>query len=85
MLNLRKTYSHHNPSISIEIERITKIYIQLEREQGVIDALFNSARSDENIIKNLAKELDLDLMDQIYITVKMYLPPSETMSDFDFF
>lgn len=65
--NLKKQYSQNNPLITLQIDRIARIYIQLERIQRVMDALFEESKNDQKISNALAERLGLDTIDQITI------------------
>ena len=58
--NLKKRYSSDNPLIELQVERIARITIQLERIQNVIDAAFKKSRlranTAEKMIETLARE-----------------------------
>ena len=59
--DLRAHYPSPNPLVKMQIERIARLRVQLERIQGVIDAAFVAARSRTIVGKQVA--LDLDLSD----------------------
>lgn len=58
--NLKKRYSSDNPLIELQVERIARTTIQLERIQNVIDAAFIKSRlranTAEKLIETLARE-----------------------------
>jgi len=57
---LQKTYTSDNPLVSMQLERIAKIKIQLERINQVINASFEMAEIQKNI--------DVILMDQLQMS-----------------
>lgn len=56
---LQKTYSSDNPLISMQLERIAKIKIQLERINQVINASFEMAEIQNNIDEILMNKLQM--------------------------
>lgn len=60
LLKLQKTYTSDNPLVSMQLERIAKIKIQLERINQVINASFEMAEIQKNI--------DVILMDQLQMS-----------------
>ena len=58
--DLSKEYTSNNPLIGLQIERIARIAIQLERIQDVIDATFKRSRAQSNIRQNLMNSLKMD-------------------------
>lgn len=56
---LQKTYSSDNPLISMQLERIAKIKIQLERINQVINASFEMADIQNNIDEILMNKLQM--------------------------
>lgn len=57
---LQKAYPNKNPLIAMQLERIAKINIQLERIQSTIDATFEMAQAEEGIDAKLISLLDMD-------------------------
>ena len=57
---LQKAYPNKNPLVAMQLERIAKIKIQLERIQSTIDATFEMAQAEEGIDANLMGLLDMD-------------------------
>jgi hypothetical protein len=57
---LQKAYPNKNPLVAMQLERIAKIKIQLERIQSTIDATFEMAQAEESIDANLMGLLDMD-------------------------
>lgn len=57
---LKEAYPNHNPLIRMQLERIAKLNIQLERIQNTIDAQFQMSRATSSIYENLLKTLDID-------------------------
>lgn len=74
--DLRKQYSHNNPLITLQIDRIAKIYIQLERVQRVMDALFEQSKNSHEISKTVANQIGLDVVDQINISLSKAMTTS---------
>ena len=56
---LKNQYPSKNPLIEIQIERIARTTIQLERIQNTIDATFKKARATSNIVEGLMKTLNM--------------------------
>ena len=57
---LQKAYPNKNPLVAMQLERIAKIKIQLERIQSTIDATFEMAQAEEGIDAKLISLLDMD-------------------------
>ena len=57
---LQKAYPNKNPLVAMQLERIAKIKIQLERIQSTIDATFEMAQAEEGIDTKLMGLLDMD-------------------------
>ena len=60
LADLKETYPNHNPLVRMQLERIAKLNIQLERIQNTIDAQFQMSRATSSIYENLLKTLDID-------------------------
>jgi hypothetical protein len=60
LVELRKSYPTTNPLIGLQLERIARLYIQLERIQTAIDAQFEKGRLLSNIYESAAKSLHMD-------------------------
>jgi hypothetical protein len=58
--DLRETYPSKNPLVKLQLERIAKINIQLERIQDTIDAQFLKSRSLSKGYQNIANLLEMD-------------------------
>lgn len=54
---LTKAYPSDNPLIQLQLVRIARVTIQLERIQNTIDALFEKSRAHSNLEKNLMEFL----------------------------
>lgn len=54
---LTKAYPSDNPLIELQLVRIARVSIQLERIQNTIDALFEKSRAHSNLEKNLMEFL----------------------------
>ncbi|CAN4267012.1 hypothetical protein MCECM63_00316 [Methylophilaceae bacterium] len=57
---LQKAYPNKNPLVAMQLERIAKIKIQLERIQSTIDATFEMAQEEEGVDAKLMGLLDMD-------------------------
>jgi hypothetical protein len=57
---LQKAYPNKNPLVAMQLERIAKIKIQLERIQSTIDTTFEMAQAEEGIDAKLISLLDMD-------------------------
>ena len=58
--DLKKAYPSKNPLIKMQIDRIAKIKIQLDRIHGLIDQAFDEANLPNNIAERLMDILQLD-------------------------
>ena len=58
--DLKKAYPSKNPLIKMQIDRIAKIKIQLDRIHGLIDQAFDEANLPNNIAEHLMDILQLD-------------------------
>ena len=56
---LKLHYTSNNPLVQMQIERIARTSIQLERIQNTIDASFKKARAKSSIVDNLMKALQM--------------------------
>ena len=52
-------YESSNPLIKLQLERITRVTIQLERIQNTIDALFEKSRAQSHLESNLVEYLKI--------------------------
>ena len=57
---LQKAYPNKNPLVAMQLARIAKIKIQLERIQSTIDATFEMAQAEEGIDAKVIRLLDMD-------------------------
>ena len=57
---LQKAYPNKNPLVAMQLERIAKIKIQLERIQLTIDATFEMAQEEEDLDTKLTDLLNMD-------------------------
>jgi hypothetical protein len=57
---LQKAYPNKNPIVAMQLDRIAKIKIQLERIQSTIDATFEMAQEEEGVDAKLMGLLDMD-------------------------
>ena len=60
MIELNEAYPSQNPLIRLQLERIVRLNIQLERVKNTIDAQFQISRATSNIYDALLKTLDID-------------------------
>ena len=60
LAELKESYPNPNPLIRMQLERIAKLRVQLERIQNVIDAQFQMSRATSSIYDTLLKTLDID-------------------------
>jgi hypothetical protein len=57
--DLKAHYKFDNPLIKLQLERIAKVTVQLERIQNIIDATFQKSRAQSRIKSNLMDELKI--------------------------
>ena len=57
---LKESYSSTNPLVCMQLERIVKLNVQLERIQNTIDAQFLRSRALSRGYHELARHLDMD-------------------------
>lgn len=60
LAELKKAYPNKNPLVAMQLERISKIKIQLDRIQLTIDATFKMAQAEEGVDAKLMGLLDMD-------------------------
>lgn len=60
LVALQKAYPNKNPLVAMQLERIAKIKIQLERIQSTIDATFEMAQAEERIDAKFMSLLNID-------------------------
>jgi len=75
---LRKEYASKNPLIGLQIARIARITIQLERIQNVIDATFKRSRAQSNIHQNLMNSLKMDEDQRISVLTSKLFSTEDT-------
>lgn len=56
---LKQYYTSNNPLIHLQLERIAKVTVQLERIQDIIAASFQKSRAQTNVYKNLVTALEM--------------------------
>lgn len=80
---LQKAYPNKNPLVAMQLERIAKIKIQLERIQSTIDATFELGLAEEGIDEKLMNLLDMDqnLVNKAYLIVSGEAVINEMVSD----
>ena len=76
--DLSKEYSSSSPLIGLQIERIARIAIQLERIQNVIDATFKRSRAQSNIHQNLMNSLKMDEDQRISVLTSKLFSTEDT-------
>jgi hypothetical protein len=57
---LQQQYQKKNPLIKLQLERIARLTVQLERIQTVMDATFQKSRIHADVIDNVMNLLELD-------------------------
>ena len=70
--NLKKTYPSSNFLVNMQIKRLARLYILLERINNIIDARFVLSRSDSKSLDSLQKRLDIN-ESEMSVLSKMYL------------
>ena len=70
--DLNKHYQSNNPLIKLQLERIARVTIQLERIQNTIDAFFERSRAQSNIEDNLMEYLKISRKQRIGFLLKEY-------------
>jgi hypothetical protein len=71
--DLRAHYKLDNPLIKLQIERIARVTIQLERIQNAIDATFQKCRAEIHIENKLMTELNMSLDQQLAVTLDKFI------------
>ena len=86
LADLKEAYPNQNPLVQMQLERIAKLNIQLERIQNTIDAQFQISRATSSIYDTLLKTLDIDQKTASLIADGMFGMPSndEFLEDFQF-
>ena len=59
LTSLNDHYQSSNPLIGLQLERIARVTIQLERIQNTIDALFEKSRAQSSLENNLMDSLNI--------------------------
>ena len=81
---LRESYPSANPLVGMQLERITKLNIQLERIQNTIDAQFLRSRALSRGYHELARHLDMDRETKsLALNLAMGLSGKEKILDMD--
>jgi hypothetical protein len=62
--DLIKYYASDHPLVEMQIERIVRIKVQLDRVQQIVDALFRMSRQPDKVIDNLISILEMDKFEQ---------------------
>jgi hypothetical protein len=71
--DLRAHYKFDNPLIKLQLERIARVTIQLERIQNAIDATFQKCRAEIHIENKLMTELNMSLDQQLAVTLNKFI------------
>jgi hypothetical protein len=71
--DLRAHYKYDNPLINLQLERIARVTVQLERIQNTIDATFQKCRAQSRIESNLMDELKISLDQRLSILLNEVL------------
>ena len=71
--DLRAHYKFDNPLIKLQLERIARVTIQLERIQNAIDATFQKCRAEIHIENKLMTELNMSLDQQLAVTLDKFI------------
>lgn len=69
--DLKQHYISGNPLINLQLERIAKITVQLERIQDTIAASFEKSRAQTNVYKNLVILLEMTPSEESLLARKM--------------
>ena len=72
--DLRAHYKFDNPLIKLQLERIARVTIQLERIQNIIDATFQKCRAEIHVESKLMGELNMSADQQLAVTLDKLLP-----------
>ena len=70
LLDLNKHYQSNNPLIKLQLERIARVTIQLERIQNTIDAFFERSRAKSNLEDNLMEYLKVSPNQRMAVFLK---------------
>jgi hypothetical protein len=62
--SLQKTYPKKHPLIQLQIERIARLHIQLERIQNSIDASFKKTRAQSVVFDKLTNILQMNTFER---------------------
>ena len=76
---LQKAYPNKNPLVAMQLERIAKIKIQLERIQSTIDATFEMAQEEEGVDAKFMSLLNID--DELLDEAKSIASGEKEISD----
>ncbi len=71
LTELAQHYPSRNPLIHLQLERIAKITVQLERIQDTIAASFEKSRAQTNVYKNLVVALEMTTDEQSQLARKL--------------
>ena len=70
LTSLNNHYQSNNPLIGLQLERIARVTIQLERIQNTIDALFEKSRAQSSLENNLMDALDIGTEQRLDMLLK---------------
>ena len=73
LYDLRAHYKYDNPLIKLQLERIARVTVQLERIQNIIDATFQKCRAEIHIENKLMDELNMSSDQQLAVTLDKLL------------
>jgi hypothetical protein len=72
--DLKAHYKFDNPLIKLQLERIGKVTVQLERMQNIIGATFQKCRAEIHVESKLMGELNMSADQQLAVTLDKLLP-----------
>ena len=78
--DLRSHYKFDNPLIKLQLERIARVTVQLERIQNTIDATFQKCRAEIHIENKLMDELNMSSDQQLAVTLDKLLDDNKDES-----
>lgn len=78
LADLSRHYTSSNPLTGLQLARIARITIQLERIHDVIDAEFKRSRAQSNLQQNLMNSLKMDEGQRISVLTGNLLSSNET-------
>jgi hypothetical protein len=78
--DLTAHYKFDNPLIKLQLERIARVTVQLERIQNAIDATFQKCRAEIHVENKLMDELNMSLDQQLALTLDKLLDDNKDES-----